>query len=147
MRDRIIRIQWSVPMKVDDMINSDESLQPGLYYITRKLHGKEISLYIGKATRTVRERLVDHSRGRNEWLSNRYGEKYVRIGKIIYPPYADAEIIDHAESALIFEHGKILIDNTDKVNSYSYSELYQVQNLGDIGELKEIIRMHNHPDI
>lgn len=146
MRDKIIRILWSNPMLVDDMIQSEESHQPGLYYITQKLHGKEKSLYIGKASRTVRERLVDHRRGRNEWLSNRYGEKYVRLGKIIYPSNVDAEIIDHAESALIFEHGDDLIDNTDKKNTYSYSELYQVQNIGNKGQLKEVIRMHNHLD-
>ena len=146
MRDKIIRILWSEPILVDDMIQADESYQPGLYYITRVLHGKETSLYIGKASRTVRERLIDHSRGRNEWLSNRYGEKYVRLGKIIYPLNPDSEVIDHAESALIFEHGDILIDNTDKRNTYSYSELYQVQNIGNIGQLKQVIRMHNHPD-
>ena len=47
---------------------------------------------------------------------------------------------------LSFEHGDILIDNTDKTKTYSYSELYQIQNVGNIGELKESIRMHNHPD-
>lgn len=146
MRDKIIRILWSDPMLVDDMIQSEESYQPGLYYITQMLHGKERSLYIGKASRTVRERLLDHSSGRNEWLSNRYGEKHVRIGRIIYPPYADSKIIDHAESALIFEHGDILLDNTDKINTYSYSELYQVQNIGNRGQLKEVVRMHNHPE-
>lgn len=146
MRDKIIRIYWSDPVLVDEMIESENSLQAGLYYITRMLHGKETSLYIGKATRTVRERLIDHRRGRNEWLTNRYGEKYVRIGRIIYPHHVDSEIIDHAESALIFEHGDMLIDNTDKTQTYSYSELYQVQNIGNTGQLKDVVRMHNHPD-
>lgn len=143
MRDKIIRIRWSDPMLVDEAIESKDSLQPGLYYITRVLHEKEKSLYIGKATRTIRERLINH---RKEWLSNRYGEKHVRIGSIIYPHNVDSEIIDHAESAVIFEHGNILIDNTDKIQTYSYSELYQIQNIGNLGELKEVIRMHNHPD-
>lgn len=146
MRDKIIRIHWSDPVLVDEIIESADSLQAGLYYITRILHDKETSLYIGKATRTIRERLIDHRRGRNEWLTNRYGEKYVRIGTIIYPHHADSEIIDHAESALIFEHGDILIDNTDKTKTYSYSELYQVQNIGNRGLLKDVVRMHNHPD-
>ena len=146
MRDKIIRIHWSNPVLVDEMIESEDSLQAGLYYITRILHGKETSLYIGKASRTIRERLIDHRRGRNEWLANRYGEKYVRIGIIIYPHHVDAEIIDHAESALIFEHEDMLIDNTDKTKTYSYSELYQVQNIGNIGHLKDVVRMHNHPD-
>ena len=146
MRDKIIRIYWSNPVLVDEMIESEDSLQSGLYYITRILHGKETSLYIGKASRTIRERLIDHRRGRNEWLANRYGEKYVRIGTIIYPHHVDSEIIDHAESALIFEHGDMLIDHTDKTKTYSYSELYQVQNIGNIGHLKDVVRMHNHPD-
>ena len=143
MRDKIIRISWSEPFLIDEAIDSEDSRHPGLYYITRVLHSKETSLYIGKATRTIRERLISH---RKEWLSNHYGEKRVRLGKIIYPYTVDSEIIDHAESALIFENGDILIDNTDKIKTYSYSELYQIQNIGNIGELKEIIRMHNHPD-
>ena len=143
MRDKIIRINWSEPLPVDEAIDLEDSCHPGLYYITRVLHGKETSLYIGKATRTIRERLICH---RKEWLSNHYGEKRVRLGEIIYPSHVDFEIIDHAESALIFEHGDILIDNTDKTKTYSYSELYQIQNVGNIGELKESIRMHNHPD-
>ena len=143
MRDKIIRIKWSDPLPVDDAIEQKDSLYPGLYYITRVLHGEETSLYIGKATRTIRERLISH---RKEWLSNRYGEKNIRLGRIIYPNNADPEIIDHAESALIFEHGNILIDNTDKIKTYSYSELYQIQNIGNLCDLKEVIRMHNHPD-
>lgn len=143
MRDKIIRIQWSDPALVEDIIDSEDSFHAGLYYITRMLHGKETSLYIGKATRTIRERLIQH---RKEWLSNRYGEKYVRLGTIIYPYHVYSELIDHAESALIFEYGSLLIDNTDKTKIYSYSELYQVQNVGNIGQLKSVVRMHNHPD-
>ena len=143
MRDKIIRILWSEPMPIDDAIQSDVTLQAGLYYLTRILHEKETSLYIGKATRTIRERLIDH---RNNWLSNHYGKKYVRIGNIIYPRHVDSEIIDHAESALIFEHSDILIDNIGKTKSYSYLELYQIQNTGNIGCLKDCIRMHIHPE-
>lgn len=143
MRNKIIRILWSDPVLLDEAIESTDSLQPGLYYITRFLNNKETSLYIGKATRTIRERLINH---RKEWLSNRYGKKYVRIGKIIYPYCVDPDIIDHAESALIFEHGNLLLDNTNKITSYSYSELYQVHNVGNLGELKDIVRMHTHPD-
>lgn len=70
----------------------------------------------------------------------------MRIGTIIYPHHVDSAIIDHAESALIFEHGDMLIDNTAKTKTYSYSELYQVQNIGNTGHLKDIVRMHSHPD-
>lgn len=143
MRDKIIRIYWADPLPVDDAIESDESLYSGVYYITRVFNGRESSRYIGKATNTIRERLKDH---RKEWLHRVRGQILVRMGSIIYPRNPDSEIIDHAESALIYEHKDILADNTDKVKSYSYSELYQIQNTGNIGELKAKIRMHEHPD-
>jgi len=143
MRDKIIRIEWSNPLTVDEAIEDEASLQPGVYYITRVLNSHESSRYIGKATNTIRERLKDH---RKEWLHRVRGQILVRMGSIIYPRNHDPEIIDHAESALIYEHKDILVDNTDKVKSYSYSELYQIQNTGNIGELKAKIRMHEHPD-
>ena len=143
MRDKIIRILWLDPIDVDAAIESEASLNPGLYYITRIWGENETSLYIGKASRTIRERLIDHKK---HWLSLYRGKLMVRIGQIIYPHSPDATLIDHAESALIFEHSEILTDNTDKRNTYSYSELYQIQNTGNIGMLKEKIRMHEHPD-
>ena len=143
MRDKIIRILWLDPIEVDSAIESEASLNPGLYYITRIWGENETSLYIGKASRTIRERLIDHKK---HWLPLYLGKLMVRIGQIIYPHSPDATLIDHAESALIFEHSEILTDNTDKRNTYSYSELYQIQNTGNIGMLKEKIRMHEHPD-
>ena len=143
MRDKIIRILWLDPIDVDAAIESEASLNPGLYYITRIWGGNETSLYIGKASRTIRERLIDHKK---HWLPLYRGKLMVRIGQIIYPHSPDATLIDHAESALIFEHSEILTDNTDKRNTYSYSELYQIQNTGNIGMLKEKIRMQEHPD-
>ena len=143
MRDKIIRILWLDPIDVDAAIESEASLNPGLYYITRIWGENETSLYIGKASRTIRERLIDHKK---HWLPLYLGKLMVRIGQIIYPHSPDATLIDHAESALIFEHSEILTDNTDKRNTYSYSDLYQIQNTGNIGMLKEKIRMHEHPD-
>ena len=143
MRDKIIRILWLDPIDVDAAIESEASLNPGLYYITRIWGENETSLYIGKASRTIRERLIDHQK---HWLPLYRGKLMVRIGQIIYPHKPDTTLIDHAESALIFEHSDILTDNTDKRNTYSYSDLYQIQNTGNIGMLKEKIRMHEHPD-
>ena len=143
MRDKIIRILWLDPIEVDSAIESETSLNPGLYYITRIWGENETSLYIGKASRTIRERLIDHKK---HWLPLYLGKLMVRIGQIIYPHSPDATLIDHAESALIFEHSEILTDNTDKRNTYSYSDLYQIQNTGNIGMLKEKIRMQEHPD-
>ncbi len=143
MRDKIIRIEWQEPISVDEAIESDVSLEAGLYYITRVFNGHESSRYIGKASNAIRERLIEH---RKDWLHLVRGQIFVRMGLITYPRDVDAEIIDHAESALIYEHKDILADNTDKRKSYSYSELYQIQNTGNIGELKPKIRMHEHPD-
>lgn len=141
MRDRIIRIEWSSPLLMEDAIPSSLALGPGLYYITRLFGKKETSLYIGKATRSIREPICVHDR---QWAHDYRGKIYARISRVVYPQYADSEVLDHAESALIFEHGDILTDNTDKRNSYSYSQLYQVENTGDCFELSPRVRMHNH---
>jgi len=144
LRRKIIRVQWATPRSVDDAIDCPESLLPGLYYITHVWGDKERSLYIGKASNTIRERLRSHKK---EWLY-RYqrGKMYVRLGHIIYPREVDSELIDHAESALIFENQDILRENTDKRGYYSYTELYRVENIGDIGGLKETADMYEHPD-
>lgn len=141
MRDKIIRIEWSEPLLIEDAITSSLSRQAGLYYITRLFGVKETSLYIGKATNTIRQRLQSHNK---DWVHYYRGKIFVRLGKIIYPRVVNAELIDHAESALIFEHGDILKDNTDKRYTYSYIDLYRVENIGNCFELKEKVRMHNH---
>ena len=143
MRDKIIRILWSEPAPLDLAMSMIGSQQPGLYYITRLWGSHETSLYIGKASRTIYERLDDHKK---HWLHMYRGQILVRLGHIVYPTRFDAELLDHAESSLIFEHADLLTENTDKRNSYSYSELYRIENTGNIGELKQSFRMHNHPD-
>lgn len=143
MRDKIIRIEWSDPLLIEDAISSPLSLQAGLYYITRLFGTKETSLYIGKATETIRQRLKSHNKN---WVHDYRGKVFVRLGKIIYPKIVDAELIDHAESALIFEHGDILTDNTDKRFTYSYTDLYRIENIGNRFELKEKVRMHEHKE-
>ena len=143
MKNKIIRISWSEPAPLDLAMSMMGSLQPGLYYITRLWGSHETSLYIGKASRTIRERLNDH---KNHWLHLYRGQILVRLGHIVYPTSCDTALLDHAESALIFEHADLLTENTDKRRSYSYSELYRIENTGNIGELKPNFRMHNHPD-
>ncbi|MEG2660514.1 MAG: hypothetical protein RR978_07330 [Oscillospiraceae bacterium] len=143
MRDRIIRIEWSEPLLIENAIASPLSRQAGLYYITRLFGSKETSLYIGKATNTIRQRLKSHNK---DWVHDYRGKIFVRLGTIIYPKTVDAELIDHAESALIFEHGDILTDNTDKRFTYSYSNLYRIENSGNCFELKEKIRMQEHEE-
>ena len=143
MKDKIIRILWSEPAPLDLAMSMIGSQQPGLYYISRLWGSHETSLYIGKASRTIRERLDQHKK---HWLHLYRGQILVRLGHIISPTSFDAELLDHAENALIFEHSNLLTENTDKRNSYSYSELYRIENIGNIGELKPSFRMHDHPD-
>ena len=66
----------------------------------------------------------------------------MRIGHITYPRNADASVIDHAESAIVYEQKDIFYENTSKTKTYSYTDLYRIENEGDIFELKPTIRMH-----
>lgn len=142
MRDKIIRIQWPEPLPIHEAIISNISLTTGLYYITRIFGGNETSLYIGvaKGNNTIRHRLKAHI---DDWLYLYRGKKYVRVGTIIYPTVVSDRIIDHAESALLYKN-TFLKENTAKVHSYSYEELYRIENKGNIYEIPPIIRMHEH---
>ncbi len=148
MRDKIIRIYWNDALPLDDAIESNLSKTQGLYYITHILKNKERGLYIGvaKNTNTIRNRLRDH---KNHWLNSyNRGQIKVRIGHIIYPKAITASIIEHAESAIIFEMGNdVFFENTCKTKSYSYTDLYRIENEGDIFEIKPKIRMHEHEDV
>ena len=70
----------------------------------------------------------------------------MRIGEVIYPKDADATIIKHAESAILLEQGNVFFENTSQTNTYSYTDLYRIENEGDIFELKPKIRMHEHEE-
>lgn len=138
MRDKIIRIQWSEPVLLEDAVQ-DTSLEiMGLYYITRLFGTNETSLYIGKSEQSVRRRLIAHT---NSWLQDYRGKKYVRIGKIVYPRNPDANVLDHAESALIFNHSDKLVANVDKMSSYTYETRYRIENIGDSFELTSTFKM------
>ena len=149
MKDKIIRIYWHKPLELSEAMSNDLSKIQGLYYITRMFGDKETSLYLGIARyeNTIRHRLRGHD---NTWLSSYRGKKFVRIGEIVYPKYTDnhklADIIYDAESAILFEpaHKNLFPANIDKRNSYSYSDLYRIENTGDIFELQSSIRMHEH---
>ena len=148
MRDKIIRIYWHEPVTLKEAIKSDLSNMQGLYYITRVFGRKETSLYLGIAryNNTIRHRLKGH---RNSWLTFYRGRKMVRIGEIVYPNRIDndamADVIYDAESALLYapEHHRLFPENIGKRKSYSYNDLYRIENTGDIYELAPIIRMHD----
>ena len=58
--------------------------------------------------------------------------------------------IQHAEKALIFEHGqygsKILIENTVSTSTYSCTDIYKIINEGDRFELNEIVDMNEYEE-
>ena len=141
MRDKIIRIYWNDALLLDEAIESDLSNTQGLYYLSRVFGGNETSLYLGIATHnnTIRNRLKSH---REHWLNLYRGKIYVRLGHIIYPKNPDASVIDHAESAIVYEQKDVFFENTSKTKTYSYTDLYRIENEGDIFELKPKIRMH-----
>lgn len=149
MRDKIIRIHWHSPILFEEALKSDLANDQGLYYITRVFGEKETSLYLGIARyhNTIKHRLESH---RDKWLYTYRGQIYVRVGHIVYPRNMDidekAEIINHAESAILYDpaHKNIFPENVDKRSSYSYSDLYRIENEGDIYELEPKIRMHEH---
>lgn len=145
MRDKIIRISWHKALPIEEVIASDLSNTQGLYYISRVFGNKETSLYLGIATQrnTIRNRLKSHS---EHWLNLYRGKIYVRLGHIIYPFNSDASIIDHAESAILYDQSDVFFENRNKTKSYSYKELYRIENEGDIFELKPKIRMHEHEE-
>ena len=141
MRDKIIRIKWNDALLLDEAIESELSNAQGLYYLSRVFGENETSLYLDIATKhnTIRNRLKSH---RDSWLKLYRGKLYVRIGHITYPRNADASVIDHAESAIVYEQKDIFYENTSKTKTYSYTDLYRIENEGDIFELKPTIRMH-----
>ncbi|MBR2847556.1 MAG: hypothetical protein IKB89_05750 [Clostridia bacterium] len=141
MRDKIIRINWNDALPLEDAMASDLSDTQGLYYISRVFGNNETSLYLGIATKqnTIRNRLKSH---KEHWLNLYRGKIYVRLGHVIYPKNPDASIIDHAESAILYEQSSVFFENRNKTKSYSYIDLYRIENEGDIFELKPEIRMH-----
>lgn len=139
MRDRVIRIIWSDPIPIQEAIMSEGTTCEGLYYITRLYGEKEESLYLGQSSKSVKSRLTSHL----YWTDLYRGKINVRVGKIIYPRKYTPDLLDHAESAIIYEHGNLFFENTCKVKSYSYFDLYRIENMGNIHHINPVIRMHN----
>lgn len=149
MRTKLIRILWSLPQPIEAVIDSLKGDEIGLYYITRIYNGKEKSLYIGESISSIKSRLIYHNKN---WVHNYSHSKiYIRIGKIVYPKQNIESAIQHAEKALIFEHGqfgtKALFENTVSTKTYTYDEIYKIINEGDRFELNYEVDMNNHEDI
>ena len=133
-------IKWEDALTLDEAIASEKSNSKGLYYISRVFGNKETTLYLGIATKnnTIRHRLKGH---KSWWLKEYRGTIKVRIGKVIYPHTNIDEVIDQAESAILYEQGTLFFENTSKTKSYTYNTVYNFKNIGDIFELKPFIDM------
>lgn len=147
MRSKIVRVHWADPRPIDDVISSLPEDEIGLYYITRRFNGKESSLYIGESISSIKNRLLSHK----NWVHGySHSQIYVRIGRIVYPKSNITIAIQHAEKALIYEHGQygtgILIENTVSTNSYSYTDVYKIINEGNRFELLPEVDMQNHEE-
>lgn len=140
MRHKVIRILWSQPLNIMEAISSPIASHKGLYYITCHSHGKEKGLYLGQSSKSIKSRLKSHL----PWLKLYKCKILVRVGRVIYPRNPTPEVINHAESAILFRKGDIFPENTCKINSYFYNELYRIENIGDIYEMSPIISMHDH---
>ncbi|MBE6843935.1 MAG: hypothetical protein E7510_14110 [Ruminococcus sp.] len=100
---RKVRIEWSYPMDINNIIYDERMSDIGLYYITRNFGGHITDLYIGKTTYNFHSRLESHIKN---WLGDHRGLIQVRLGYIVYPQNITRqyrkELIDSAEKTLIY---------------------------------------------
>ena len=152
-----ITIKWAEHVSRDHILDTEhqtrlERIRFGansrLYYVTG-YNGRtgEKRIYIGKAGDTsVYERIKDHKEKHD--MLNGCTNVEVRIGKIVETDNLnidceDVNLVDQAESILIHdfknfkkEIGNKMIDNSDKVDSYTkYYDIKGINNVGDIDEM------------
>lgn len=100
---RKVRIEWSYPMDINNIIYDERMSDIGLYYITRNFRGHITDLYIGKTTYNFHSRLEAHIKN---WFGDHRGLIQVRLGYIVYPKNITRqyrkELIDSAEKTLIY---------------------------------------------
>lgn len=139
-KNLIIKINWSYPREYENALETELSYEGfGLYCISRKFGGNETILYIGKTESRFRDRLKNHKKS---WLSNYRGEKIVRFGTITKPITVTKDIINDAESAIIYEIEPK--HNTDKKKGYHFADLYKIENTKFRGKLPKFIDINSH---
>ncbi|MEP1095903.1 MAG: hypothetical protein ABJG78_12380 [Cyclobacteriaceae bacterium] len=113
-RIRKVVVMWTTPLKLESAINTITSYEGyGIYCLTLGKDKTDEVLYIGKATFSFRERLMDHKR---KWLHEYDENIYVRFGEFVKPSNpSDMTILD-TESGLIYEHNPI--KNKSQTKSY-----------------------------
>lgn len=139
-KQKTIIIKWSYPREFENVKETELSYEGyGIYCISRKFGGNETILYIGKTYRQFRDRLKNHKKN---WMSKYRGEKIVRFGTIIKPITVTSEIINDAESAIIYDIEPK--HNRSKIRSYQYFEEYIILNQDYRGLLPKVIDIRNH---
>ena len=136
---RKIKIEWAYPLSIESFNKKDVRHQNGLYCIYQYKNNNKKLIYIGKTEDTFENRMKSH----NYWIQKYDGIIKVSLGFITYPKSIDADIVDIAESALIYEMQPI--ENTQKTKSYSYIKDYEIHNLRYRGTLKSNISTYEHP--
>ncbi|MDV0442359.1 hypothetical protein [Methanorbis furvi] len=142
---RQITVTWKKPRPIRDVIDDPNAIHIGLYCITSKKGENERLIYIGKSSggSGIRGRLKRHY---EEWIDDRGGTKYVRMGIVETISKCDMnEIIDMAESMLIYDSRPS--KNEKKKNTYSYVNDCILENRSYHGKLfKKVIDSRNHSD-
>ena len=140
-RQRKAVIDWTYPKRIDSVINSEICKTSwGIYYISRKFSNKETLLYIGITfQQNFIHRIIQHDK---QWLHKYRGEKYIRFGEFTKPQNITRDIIEDAESCLIYE-----LDpkhNTCKKYCYTFSNEYIITNRGYRGVIPKEISTRAH---
>lgn len=142
-KQKAIIIKWSFPREYENALETELSYEGyGIYCISRKFAGNETILYIGKTDRQFRDRLKNHKK---DWISKYRGEKLVRFGIITKPITVTSEIINDAESAIIYDINPK--HNKSKIKSYKFFEDYILHNQGYRGQLPKVIDIRNHTKV
>lgn len=135
---RNIIISWSYPINIENILSDKRMNDIGVYYITRNFGGKVSDLYIGKTTYSYKSRLESH---RWYWLDNYRGKKYIRLGTIVKPKCESEknlkQLINDAESTLIFCCGEQLVKNKMCKETCNPSQRLHIFNTGWRGNIPE----------
>lgn len=140
-RQRKTEINWTYPRKLESAINSSICVESwGIYYISRKFGNNETLLYIGL---TFNQKFVHRiAKHYENWLHKYRGTIYIRFGEFTKPQYITKDLIEDAESCLIFELSPK--HNICKKASYTFTNEYIISNTGFRGVIPKQISTREH---
>jgi hypothetical protein len=140
-RQRNAKIKWTYPRKFESAINCEVCLNGwGIYYISRKFAGNETMLYIGLTfSQNFVHRIGKHNKN---WLHKYRGEKYIRFGEFIKPLSITKDLVEDAESCLIYELDPV--HNKCKKSGYTFTNEYKITSMGYRGVIPKVILTRDH---